>query len=85
MTNLKWFRADGFTKDCFNRWGYNPFQAVLTVRARTAAGVCYDATILKHDNGSFIPCKGGTKLTHCKRMRDARELLTQWLIKETAV
>ena len=78
---LQWKKADEFTKDCFNKWGYNPYQAVLTTSHNDKNGVRYDATILKHDNGSFIPCHGGVKLEAVKKLREAREILNGWIIK----
>jgi len=76
---MKWQRADEFTQNCFNNWGYNPYRAVLMADGKTSSGVRYDATILKHDNGTFIPCQGGVKLPAVKRMKAAKDLLTIWL------
>jgi hypothetical protein len=78
-----WHKADEFTKDCFNKWGAQPYQAVLTVSAKNRDGCRYDATILKHDNGSFIPCHGGVRLEPVPKMKTAKTLLNKWIAENT--
>ena len=80
---LQWKKADGFTKDCFNKWGYNPYNAILTISRNNPDGVRYDATILKHDNGYFIPCQGSIKLEGVKKLKTAKDLLNNWIIENT--
>jgi hypothetical protein len=80
---LQWKKADEFTKDCFNKWGYNPYNAILTISRKNTNGVRYDATILKHDNGSFIPCHGGVKLEAVAKMKTAKDVLNNWIADNT--
>ena len=83
MQSNKWQKADEYTKECFNKWGYNPYQAVLTKSAKNPDGVYYDATILKHDDGGYIPCHGGVKLSKVHTMREARGILDKWIEDKT--
>lgn len=53
MNNLSRFiKATDFTKDCFNKWGYEPYDAILETCINEYPYAPYDLTILIGDPSS---------------------------------
>jgi hypothetical protein len=78
-----WHKASELTMDCFNKWGTYPYHAILEREERCTDGVLYQATILKSYTWGYIPCTGGVRLEPTKTMKEAKNILNQWLKDKT--
>jgi hypothetical protein len=71
--------ATDYTRECFNRYGFKPFDAVEECTMHEPGFVLYDLTVLKHHSGWFLAAHGATLCaTPFQSRAAARRWLTDW-------
>ncbi len=52
--------ATSYTRECFNRYGLKPFDAVEECTMQEPGFVLYDLTVLRHVDGRYLAAHGAT-------------------------